>query len=214
MTDVIMAVFGLSHTYDTKVGNDYVRGVSGGERKRVSIAEAALGASPLQCWDNSTRGLDSATALEFVKTLRVSTSVAGSTAAVAIYQASQSIYDIFDKVVVLYEGRQIYFGPTQTAKAFFVDMGFHCAERATTGDFLTSLTNPAERIIRPGFEGRVPKTPDEFAAAWKRSDERARLMREIEDFEQEFPIGGEHLQLFQKSRKAQQANGQSVEIFT
>lgn len=107
MTDVIMAVFGLSHTFNTRVGNDFVRGVSGGERKRVSIAEASLGGSPLQCWDNSTRGLDSATALEFVKTLRLSTDITGSTACVAIYQASQSIYDIFDKVVVLYEGRQV-----------------------------------------------------------------------------------------------------------
>lgn len=94
MRDVIMAVFGLTHTMNTKVGNDFVRGVSGGERKRVSIAEAALGRAPLQCWDNSTRGLDSATALEFVKTLRISTSLAGSTAVVAIYQASQAIYDV------------------------------------------------------------------------------------------------------------------------
>lgn len=53
MRDVIMAIFGLSHTFNTKVGNDFIRGVSGGERKRVSIAEAALGGSPLQCWDNS-----------------------------------------------------------------------------------------------------------------------------------------------------------------
>lgn len=94
MRDVIMAVFGLSHTINTRVGNDFIRGVSGGERKRVSIAEAALGRSPLQCWDNSTRGLDSATALEFVKTLRISTSVTRSTAVVAIYQASQAIYDV------------------------------------------------------------------------------------------------------------------------
>jgi ATP-binding cassette subfamily G (WHITE) protein 2 (PDR) len=48
----MMAVFGLSHTYNTKVGNDYVRGVSGGERKRVSIAEMALAGSPLAAWDN------------------------------------------------------------------------------------------------------------------------------------------------------------------
>jgi ATP-binding cassette, subfamily G (WHITE), member 2, PDR len=95
MRDVIMAVFGLSHTINTRVGNDFVRGVSGGERKRVSIAEAALGRSPLQCWDNSTRGLDSATALEFVKTLRISTSLTHSTAIVAIYQASQAIYDVW-----------------------------------------------------------------------------------------------------------------------
>lgn len=208
MTDVIMAIFGLSHTYNTRVGNDFVRGVSGGERKRVSIAEAALGASPLQCWDNATRGLDSATALEFVRTLKLSTSIAGSTAAVAIYQASQNIYDIFDKVVVLYEGRQIYFGPTSEARAFFINMGFHCTERATTGDFLTSLTNPAERIIREGFEDRVPRSPDEFAAAWKKSEDRARLMQEIEDFEQEYPIGGEHLQNFTHSRSVQQAKGQ------
>ena len=53
-----MSVFGLSHTYNTKVGSDFVRGVSGGERKRVSIAEMALTGSPLAAWDNSTRGLD------------------------------------------------------------------------------------------------------------------------------------------------------------
>ena len=208
MTEVIMAVFGLSHTFNTKVGNDFVRGVSGGERKRVSIAEATLGGSPLQCWDNSTRGLDSATALEFVKTLRLSTSLAGSTAAVAIYQASQSIYDIFDKVVVLYEGRQIYFGPTTSAKDFFVNMGFVCTERATTGDFLTSLTNPSERIIREGFEHRVPRTPDEFAAAWQKSEERARLLQDIEEFDRQYPVGGEQLQKFQQSRKATMAKGQ------
>ena len=208
MTDVIMAVFGLSHTFNTKVGNDFVRGCSGGERKRVSIAEAALGGSPLQCWDNSTRGLDSATALEFVKTLRISTSLAGSTAAVAIYQASQSIYDIFDKVVVLYEGRQIYFGRTSDAKKFFIDMGFVCAERATTGDFLTSLTNAAERVVREGFEDRVPRTPDEFAERWQQSDERARLIQEISDFNKEFPVGGPQLEKFRQSRQASQAKSQ------
>lgn len=94
MRDVVMAVFGLTHTFNTKVGNDFVRGVSGGERKRVSIAEAALSGSPLQCWDNSTRGLDSATALEFVRTLRLQSEVAGSTMLVSMYQASQSAYDV------------------------------------------------------------------------------------------------------------------------
>lgn len=94
MRDVIMAVFGLSHTLNSKVGNAFVRGISGGERKRVSIAEACLGGSPLQAWDNSTRGLDSSTAYNFVKTLRLSTDLTGSAAVVAIYQASQNIYDV------------------------------------------------------------------------------------------------------------------------
>lgn len=94
MKDVIMTMLGLNHTMDSRVGDDYIRGVSGGERKRVTIAEAALSGSPLHCWDNSTRGLDSANALEFCKTLRLETELSGSTACVAIYQASQAAYEV------------------------------------------------------------------------------------------------------------------------
>jgi ABC-type multidrug transport system ATPase subunit len=94
LRDVVLAVFGLSHTLETKIGNDFIRGVSGGERKRVSIAEVILTQASLQCWDNSTRGLDSAAALQFVKTLRLAAHMTGSTTAVAVYQASQEIYDV------------------------------------------------------------------------------------------------------------------------
>ncbi|KAL2866024.1 pleiotropic drug resistance family ABC transporter [Aspergillus lucknowensis] len=208
MRDVVMAMLGLPHTINTRVGNDFIRGVSGGERKRVSIAEATLSQAPLQCWDNSTRGLDSANALEFCKNLALMSKYTGSTACVAIYQASQSAYDIFDKVTVLYEGRQIYFGSTKDAKAFFVDMGFECPERQTTADFLTSLTSPSERLVRPGYEGRVPRTPDEFAAAWKNSDAYAKLSVEIEDFDRHYPIGGPSYNAFADARKAMQAKGQ------
>ncbi|KAF9000473.1 ABC-2 type transporter-domain-containing protein [Cyathus striatus] len=207
MKDVVMAIFGLTHTLNTKVGNDFIRGVSGGERKRVSIAEAALSGAPLQCWDNSTRGLDSATALEFVKSVRMSSRYAGATAIVALYQASQNIYDVFDKVVLLYEGQQIYFGSASKARDFFVDMGFHHPPRQTTADFLTSLTNPGECRPRPGFAGRVPRTADEFAKAWKESKERQQLLREIEAFNAEFLEDGEHLAKFKASRKLIQAKG-------
>lgn len=91
---VIMAMFGVSHTVNTKVGDDFVRGVSGGERKRVTIAEATLSFAPLQCWDNSTRGLDSANAVEFCKTLRTQCDVFDTTACVAIYQSPQAAYDV------------------------------------------------------------------------------------------------------------------------
>ncbi|KAJ5917297.1 ABC multidrug transporter C [Penicillium verhagenii] len=208
MRDVVMAMLGLSHTINTKVGNDFVRGVSGGERKRVSIAEVTLCGSPLQCWDNSTRGLDSANALEFCKTLNLMTKYSGTTCAVAIYQASQSAYDVFDKVTVLYEGRQIYFGRTNEAKSFFVNMGYDCPERQTDADFLTSLTSPHERVVRPGFENLVPRTPDEFAAAWKNSKEYRNLIKEIEDYEQSYPLGGEALQKFIVGRKAMQDKNQ------
>lgn len=187
---VVMTIFGLSHTYNTKVGNDYVRGVSGGERKRVSIAEMALSGSPICCWDNSTRGLDAATALEFTRALRVASNVGGATHAVAIYQASQAIYDLFDKAVVLYEGRQIYFGPTGEARKYFEDMGYECPTRQTTGDFLTSVTNPSERKARAGFEDKVPRTPDEFERYWKQSDNCKRVLAEIDEHEKENPVGG------------------------
>jgi ATP-binding cassette subfamily G (WHITE) protein 2 (PDR) len=80
-------------------------------------------------------------------------------------------------------------------------MGFECPLRQTTADFLTSLTSPAERIVRPGFEGRTPFTPDEFAALWQKSDDRAALLQEIREFEEQYPIGGEHLEKFKESRR-------------
>ncbi|KAF2791984.1 putative multidrug resistance ABC transporter [Melanomma pulvis-pyrius CBS 109.77] len=210
MRDVIMAVFGISHTNNTIVGNDFVRGVSGGERKRVSIAEACLSMAPLQCWDNSTRGLDSANAIEFCKTLRMQTDINGATACVAIYQAPQAAYDFFDKVLVLYEGRQIYFGRTTTAKKYFTDMGFICPDRQTDADFLTSMTSSLERVIKSGFEDQVPRTPDEFAQRWKASPERAQLMQDIQAYDQKYALGGEYLEKFKESRRAQQAKAQRV----
>ncbi|KAJ5813395.1 uncharacterized protein N7503_000145 [Penicillium pulvis] len=210
LRDVVMAMLGLRHTFNTKVGNDYVRGVSGGERKRVSIAEAILSGAPLQCWDNSTRGLDSANALEFCKNLRLMSDYAGTTACVAIYQASQSAYDVFDKVVVLYEGQQIYFGPTSEARDFFTTMGFDCPSRQTTADFLTSLTSPAERRVKPGYEARVPRTPQEFAQRWQNSPECARLLQEIDAFDKEYPIGGESLTTFKEARRQMQSKQQRI----
>lgn len=51
LRDVVMAMYGISHTIHTKVGDEFIRGVSGGERKRVTIAEATLSNAPFQCWD-------------------------------------------------------------------------------------------------------------------------------------------------------------------
>lgn len=228
MRDVIMAMFGISHTINTKVGNDFIRGVSGGERKRVTIAEASRGTScfslffkpliksltqaslagaPLQCWDNSTRGLDSANAIEFCKTLRMGADIVGTTAAVAIYQAPQAAFDYMDRVLVLYEGRQIYFGSTKSARGYFERMGYECPNRQTTADFLTSMTSPAERVVRQGWENKVPRTPDDYAKAWKQSEDYAQLMQEIQQYEQQHPYGGKSLEEFKTSRRMQQAKG-------
>ncbi|CAG7977867.1 unnamed protein product [Penicillium nalgiovense] len=199
--DVIMAMFGISHIKNTNVGNDFVRGVSGGERKRVTIAEAALSYAPLQCWDNSTRGLDSSNAVEFCKTLRMQSDVFGIASCVAIYQAPQAAYECFDKVTVFYEGRQIYFGRASEARQYFENLGFECPEAQTTPDFLTSMTSPVERIIRPGMEKAVPQTPDEFVECWKSSKEHKELLLKIEEFNSQHPCYSDDLKQFALSTK-------------
>ncbi|RAH69716.1 putative ABC multidrug transporter [Aspergillus aculeatinus CBS 121060] len=208
LRDVIMSIFGISHTINTKVGNDFVRGVSGGERKRVTIAEAALSYAPLQCWDNSTRGLDSANAVEFCRTLRTQGDVFGVTSCVAIYQAPQAAYDLFDKVTVLYEGRQIYFGPAQAARDYFSRMGFICPEAQTTPDFLTSMSSPVERVIRPGYEHLVPRTADEFARRWHESPERQALLHEIDQYVDAHPFHASDLDKFASARRAEKSTKQ------
>lgn len=202
---VVLRIFGLTHTKNTKVGNDFIRGVSGGERKRVSISEMALAGSPICAWDNSSRGLDSATALEFIQSLRTFSNVTRATQAVAIYQASQSIYDLFDKALVLYEGRQIYFGPAEGAVAYFERMGYQKPPRQTSGDFLTAVTSPNERKARAGFEHRVPRTPDEFEAYWQQSDEFGATQKLIAGTDVEFGKGEQSLDAFRKSHRERQA---------
>ncbi|KAJ4553577.1 GTPase-activating protein [Exophiala dermatitidis] len=203
--DVVLAVFGLSHAVHTKVGSDYIRGVSGGERKRVSIAEMALAGSPFCCWDNATRGLDSASAFEFVKALELSSQIFGTTHLVAAYQASQAMYDIFDKVILLYEGREIFFGSTSRAKQYFEEMGWKCPPRKSTGDFLTGLTSPREREVREGFESRVPRTAEEFEKYWRSSPEFRALQAEIAAAEEKFEREGTTVEEFIESKRQRQA---------
>ncbi|RYP42698.1 hypothetical protein DL767_000067 [Monosporascus sp. MG133] len=210
LRDVVMATFGISHTINTRVGDDYVRGVSGGERKRVSIAEATLTGAKIQCWDNATRGLDSGNAINFCNALRVQADLMDVTSIVAMYQPPESAYDMFDKVMVLYEGRQIYFGKTGDAKQYFEDLGFECPEKQTTPDFLTSMTSPEERRIKPGFDALSPRTADEFAQRWKQSHQRAVLLQDLEKYEQRNP-SAQRLDEFSRSRGGERGSLRRLE---
>jgi len=61
-------------------------------------------------WDNSTRGLDASTSLDYAKSLRIMTNIYKTTTFVSLYQASANIYKQFDKVLVIDAGREVYFG--------------------------------------------------------------------------------------------------------
>jgi len=89
-------------------------------------------------YDSSTRGLDSSTAFDFVHALRRVTDEAHVSTLVSIYQAAESLYQHFDKVCVIYEGRMVYFGDADKARQYFIDLGFEPAHRQTTPDFLVA----------------------------------------------------------------------------
>ncbi|KAF8965800.1 ABC-2 type transporter-domain-containing protein [Flammula alnicola] len=147
VTEVYATIFGLNHVRNTPVGDASIRGVSGGEKKRVSISETLATNSLITSWDNSTRGLDSSTALEFVRALRIATDLAKNATIVSIYQASESLFKVFDKVCLIYEGKMVYFGPASLARQHFIDMGYVPANRQTTPDFLASVTDPLARTM-------------------------------------------------------------------
>ncbi|ORY63831.1 ABC-2 type transporter-domain-containing protein [Leucosporidium creatinivorum] len=169
LTGRLLTAFGMPHTLNTWVGSEVVRGVSGGERKRVSLAEMLTTNAALIAWDNCVRGLDSAVALHFLKVLKELSRSTGMTNLVTIYQASQEMYDsCFDRVVVIYDGFMVFSGRTTDAEEYFVEMGWEKPARQTTPDFLTACTSPSERRMREGVTN-VPQTPQEMAAYFRSS---------------------------------------------
>ncbi|KAF5006716.1 hypothetical protein FDECE_6926 [Fusarium decemcellulare] len=180
-------MLGLGQALDTYMGNALLPGSPASSNAHKEIM---LGDGVFQCWDNSTRGLDSVNALDFVKAVRRRTSDRNSVAIVTLYQAGEDIYKLFDKVLVLHEGRQIYFGPTQDAKKYFTDMGFNSPPRCPTPEFLTSVTRPL--VLRPNIrEGVswVPRNALEFAKAWRSSPEYKALLSDIDDYNEKHPLG-------------------------
>lgn len=77
------------------------------------------------------------------------------------YQAGEGIYELFDKVLVLDKGRQVYFGPPSEARAYFEQLGYKSLPRQSTADYLTGCTDPNERQFAPGRSAiDVPSTPE------------------------------------------------------
>ncbi|CCH57915.1 hypothetical protein TBLA_0A01150 [Henningerozyma blattae CBS 6284] len=142
MRDDILEEFGLSHVLDTIVGNDYVRGVSGGERKRISIIETFLSNGSVYLWDNSTKGLDSSTALDFMNILQTLGRATQAISLVKISQASDQIIDKFDKILMLSKNRQIFFGTLDECLDYFInDLGIEKNPNDCIMEYLSSILN-------------------------------------------------------------------------
>lgn len=205
---VVTKLFWIEHTLGTKVGNEFIRGVSGGERKRVSIAEAMITRASVQGWDNSSKGLDASTAVEYVRSIRAMTNMADTSTAVSLYQAGEQLYDLVDKVLLIDQGKCLYYGRSEDAKKYFLNLGFDCPERWTTADFLTSVTDEHERSIRDGWENRIPRIPEDFSDAYRRSEDYQKNLRDIEDFERELQTLAEE----RRSHESEKSKKKNYEI--
>ncbi|KAL8667719.1 MAG: hypothetical protein Q9202_000574 [Teloschistes flavicans] len=202
---VVTKLFWIEHTLSTKVGDEFIRGVSGGEKKRVSIAEAMITRASTQCWDNSTRGLDASTALEYVESLRTLTNMAHISTLVALYQAGESLYDLFDKVILIDEGRCLYYGSTENAAAYFENLGFERPARWTTADFLTSVTDPHERQVKKEYQHRIPRSAAQFEDAYRNSEAYRTTIEDTKGFEQELEAQRQE-RLANRSKATKQKN--------
>ncbi|KAI9464145.1 P-loop containing nucleoside triphosphate hydrolase protein [Lactarius psammicola] len=208
ITDITQTILGLRHVKNTPIGDAVISGVSGGEKKRVSISEALTLRSNISAWDNSTRGLDASTALEFVRALRIATDVAHTSTIVSIYQAAESLYQHFDKVCVIYEGRMAYFGRADQARQYFIDLGFEPAHRQTTSDFLVAVTDPLARTVREDLKGPVPQTAGEFASAFLASGASVANRVDMDAYYKEFVGHPERALAYKQSAMAEHATTQ------
>ncbi|KAL6658306.1 hypothetical protein ACP70R_003893 [Stipagrostis hirtigluma subsp. patula] len=138
--EAVISELGLAACADTIVGNAFVRGVSGGERKRVSIGHEMLVNPSLLILDEPTSGLDSTAAARLVATLSA-LARKGRTVVMSVHQPSSRVYRMFDSVLLLAEGSCLYYGAGRDAMDYFASVGFAPGFHVNPADFMLDLAN-------------------------------------------------------------------------
>ncbi|KAJ8555256.1 hypothetical protein K7X08_012752 [Anisodus acutangulus] len=136
----VIAELGLNKCRNSMIGGPLFRGISGGEKKRVSIGQEMLINPSLLLLDEPTSGLDSTNALRILTTVK-RLADGGRTVITTIHQPSSRLYHMFDKVVLLSEGFPIYYGPASTALEYFSSVGFSTSITINPADLLLDLAN-------------------------------------------------------------------------
>ncbi|XP_043717698.1 ABC transporter G family member 21 [Telopea speciosissima] len=139
--ELVILELGLTRCRNSVVGGVLLRGISGGERKRVSIGQEMLVNPSLLLLDEPTSGLDSTTAQRIVATLQ-GLARGGRTVVTTIHQPSSRLYWMFDKLVVLTDGYPIYSGAASRAMEYFGSVGYvPRVDLVNPADFLLDLAN-------------------------------------------------------------------------
>jgi len=134
---------GLSKVADSKVGNEFIRGVSGGERKRVNIGMELITSPSVLFLDEPTSGLDATTSSSVLALLR-KLADQGRTIILSIHQPRFKIFQMFDSVTLLSNGSFVYHGPTSKVIPYFASVGFACGEFNNPADYVLDVINGGE----------------------------------------------------------------------
>ncbi|KAL4029284.1 ABC transporter G family member 32 [Cucumis melo var. makuwa] len=163
VVEYIMKILGLDVCADTLVGDEMLKGISGGQKKRLTTGELLIGPARVLFMDEISTGLDSSTTYQIIKYLRHSTCALDSTTVVSLLQPAPETYELFDDVILLCEGQIIYQGPRDSVLNFFTAMGFTCPERKNVADFLQEVISKKDQEQY----WSVPDRPYQFIPAAK-----------------------------------------------
>ncbi|CAN6442098.1 unnamed protein product [Victoria cruziana] len=141
VTEYIMKILGLNICADTIVGDEMLRGISGGQKKRLTTGELLVGPARVLFMDDISTGLDSATTYQIIKYLQHSTHALDGTTMISLLQPAPETYELFDDIILISEGHIVYQGPREHVLEFFEFMGFRCPERKNIADFLQEVTS-------------------------------------------------------------------------
>ncbi|GAV79148.1 ABC_tran domain-containing protein/ABC2_membrane domain-containing protein [Cephalotus follicularis] len=147
----VITELGLTSCRNIMIGGPLFRGISGGEKKRVSIGQEMLINPSLLLLDEPTSGLDSTTAQRILNTIKRLAS-GGRTVVTTIHQPSSRLYHMFDKVVLLSEGCPIYYGPASAAMEYFSSIGYSTSMTVNPADLLLDLVNGISPDSKQGTE--------------------------------------------------------------
>ncbi|MFQ6664246.1 hypothetical protein Gotur_031430 [Gossypium turneri] len=145
VTDYILKILGLDICADIMVGDDMRRGISGGQKKRVTTGEMLVGPAKALFMDEISTGLDSSTTFQICKFMRQMVHTMDVTMIISLLQPAPETFDLFDDVIVLSEGQIVYQGPRESVLDFFEFMGFKCPERKGIADFLQEVTSKKDQ---------------------------------------------------------------------
>ncbi|KAG2774808.1 hypothetical protein JG687_00014630 [Phytophthora cactorum] len=168
--EIVIQQLGLQNCQDTIVGDAMLRGVSGGERKRVTTGEMEFGMKYVSLMDEISTGLDSAATYDIINTQRSVAHTLHKNVVIALLQPSPEVFSLFDDVMILNEGELMYHGPCDQVQDYFDSLGFSCPPERDIADYLLDLgTAEQHRYEVPNFAAKQPRRASEFADLFKRS---------------------------------------------